>query len=756
LYRCRKHTVELIHRTTPYPLVLVGQHGDTVGLSLAHKRWSQGEAGKTVLDDEVVAVEWNQGTDERHESDFLVAIALERQRRERRVSGLEQLRHGAPCQGGTVMKKLTADDPETKSPEIVADNIERLKAMFPELVTEGPGGALVNVDVLKQLVGDKTVTDAEEKYGLNWHGKRRARQIALTPSTGTLRPCPEDSVDWDTTQNLMIEGDNLEVLKLLQKSYAGKVKLIYIDPPYNTGKDFVYPDDFQDNIRNYMELTGQVDGEGRKISSNTEASGRFHTDWLNMMYPRLKLARNLLRDDGLLFISIDDNEIDNLIKVCGEIFGEENLCGIFIWEKKKKPSFLNANMGSITDYIICFAKSRPDSPPFAAGTVEDGKMYPFNNAGNGIQTLTFPAGSVKFCCGDQTVSAQDMSEGNIKTELLNTLVIKDGRNANAFRLRGEWRYSQQKLDEFVGVGAEIVIRKLPFRPNYVNRSGELKKTANLLSHRTNNVPTNEDATEEIRSLFGADVMSHPKPSGLLKYLVRTVTAGKDIILDFFAGSGTTAHGTWLQNVDDDGQRRFILVQLPEILDPTSAEAKPALAFCQTSGLQATIAEICKERLRRSAKSLQRDLLSSQIDLGFRVFKLDSSNIRAWKPDRDDLEKSLFAATEHIKSDRTEQDVLFELLLKLGLDLCVPIAQKTIAGKTVHSVGAGVLLVCLVERIATADVEPLALGIVAWHAELARESDSTVVFRDSAFADDVAKINLTAILQQHGLENVRSI
>ena len=208
------------------------------------------------------------------------------------------------------MKKLTAADPETKSPDIKAENLAALRALFPELVTEGPDGVAVNLDVLKQLVGDQTVTDAEEKYGLNWHGKRRARQLALTPSTGTLRPCPEDSVDWDTTQNLMIEGDNLEVLKLLQKSYAGKVKLIYIDPPYNTGKDFVYPDNFQDNIKNYLELTGQTGEGGKKLSSNTEASGRFHTDWLNMMYPRLKLARNLLREDGVIFVSIDDNEVD--------------------------------------------------------------------------------------------------------------------------------------------------------------------------------------------------------------------------------------------------------------------------------------------------------------------------------------------------------------------------------------------------------------------------------------------------------------
>jgi len=231
------------------------------------------------------------------------------------------------------IKKIEPTSPEAQSANIQTDNIAQLKALFPELLTEGPAGAAINVDVLKGLVGDATATDADEKYGLNWHGKRRARQLALTPSTGTLRPCPEDSVDWDTTQNLMIEGDNLEVLKLLQKSYAGKVKLIYIDPPYNTGKDFVYPDNFQDNIKNYLELTGQVEG-GVKISSNTEASGRFHTDWLNMMYPRLKLARNLLREDGVIFISIDDSEVANLRQLADEIFGQESFLTNAIWQKK--------------------------------------------------------------------------------------------------------------------------------------------------------------------------------------------------------------------------------------------------------------------------------------------------------------------------------------------------------------------------------------------------------------------------------------
>ncbi len=653
------------------------------------------------------------------------------------------------------MQKIEAASPEAQSANLAADNVAQLKALFPELVTEGPNGPAVNVDVLKALVGDATVTDAEEKYGLNWHGKRAARHLALTPSTGTLRPCPEDSVDWDTTQNLMIEGDNLEVLKLLQKSYAGKVKLIYIDPPYNTGNDFVYADDFKDNIRNYLELTGQVEG-GRRISTNAEASGRFHTDWLNMMYPRLKLARTLLAPSGVLFVSIGDEEIHNLREVCDEIFGGENFCGAFVWEKKKKPSFLDKNMGSVTDYIVAYGRNRQFTPPFVAGAVEEGKKYPFNNAGNPLSVLRFPPGSVRFLCGDGVVAAQDMSEGNIKTELLDDVTILDGLNVNQFRLRGEWRYSQKKVDEFVSAKDEIIISKVPFRPNYVNRSGEMKKTTNLLSHRTNGVPTNEDATEELRRLFVEDVMSYPKPTGLLKYLIRATTSGNDIVMDFFAGSGTTACGAMLQNVEDGGNRKYILVQLPEPLDPDNQEQKAAADLCDTLYKPRTLAELTKERLRRAARKIKDESPMFAGNFGFRVFKLDSSNIRTWDPDRDNLGQTMLDYQEHLKTDRTEQDILYELLIKLGLELCVPIEARTISGKVVYSIGGGVLLACLATQITHQDVEPLTEGIVAWHKELAVVGDSTCVFRDSAFADDVAKTNLAAILEQNQIGAVRSL
>ena len=639
---------------------------------------------------------------------------------------------------------------KNKSTNLVNENLNAFKDLFPEAFAEGK----VDFEVLKELLGS-TLENNEEKYGLNWHGKRRARQLALTPSTGTLRPCPEESVNWNTTQNLMIEGDNLEVLKLLQQSYSGRVKVIYIDPPYNTGKDFIYTDDFRDNIKNYLKLTGQVDSENVKLSSNTESSGRFHTNWLNMMYPRLKIARNLLTQDGVILISIGDNEIHNLRSICDEILGYENFCGVFVWEKKKKPSFLNQNMGTVTDYIVAYAKDRPQSPAFTTGTVEEGKKYPFNNAGNSLTVLEFPAKSVNFGLADQVVKAQNMSEDNIKTELLNDVHIQNKTNQNPFLLRGEWRYSQSRLDEFVAAREEISISKIPFRPNYVNRSGEQKKTANLLSHRINSVPTNEDATQKAREIFGNDVVSYPKPEGLLQYLIRAVSREDDLVLDFFAGSGTTASGVWRQNIEDSHSRRFILVQLPKPLDVSDRIQEAAAKLCEHLGRPLNLAELTKEWLRRVGNKIL-DTDPDQ-DFGFRVFKLDTSNIHTWESNPDDLKKTLLDNIDHIKSDRSEEDILYELLLKLGLDLCTSIETRTIGSKTVRAaVGDAVLIACLEEEIVSEEVEPLALGIVEWQKQFESTSDVTVVFRDSAFLDDVAKINMVAILLQHGLKTIRSL
>ncbi|HHA2926310.1 site-specific DNA-methyltransferase [Stenotrophomonas maltophilia] len=635
------------------------------------------------------------------------------------------------------MEKLTAASPEAQSADLVAGNIEQLKALFPELLTEGKDGVAVNVDVLKALVGDATVTDADEKYGLNWHGKRRARQLALTPSTGTLRPCPQDSVDWDTTQNLMIEGDNLEVLKLLQKSYAGKVKLIYIDPPYNTGKDFVYPDNFQDNIKNYLELTGQIEG-GQKISSNTEASGRFHTDWLNMMYPRLKLARNLLKDNGFIFISIDDGEVENLRRACDEIFGEENFVAQLVW-KSRVSEDTRAKTGVSTDheYIVCY--SRGDQVALRGSEKDIDK---FSNPDND------PRGPWRSA--DLTGLATKESRPNLHYDLIDP---KTGINYGCPQ-KG-WRYERSTMSQKIDEGRILFPSNGDGRPRHKLFLNEMRSLYKNMSSVITEFST-ADGTRDVNGLLGSGVFSFPKPTGLVASIIEQATEAEEIILDFFAGSGTLGHATLLRNAADSSNRRFVLVQLPEPLDPTTADQKVASDFCDKLGKPRTIAELTKERLRRAAAKVKADNPMSAGDTGFRVFKLDTSNIRAWNPKPDDLEASLFDHQDHLLEGRSEADVLYELLLKLGLDLIVPIEKRSIERLDVHAVGGGVLLACLAEKITREQVEPLAQGIITWHKELAPAGDTTCVFRDSAFADDVAKTNLAAILEQHGIQNVRSL
>ena len=642
------------------------------------------------------------------------------------------------------MQKIEVASPEAQSADIVANNIKQLKALFPELVTEGANGVAVNVDVLKMLVGDQTVTDADEKYGLNWHGKRRARQLALTPSTGTLRPCPEESVDWDTTQNLMIEGDNLEVLKLLQKSYAGKVKLIYIDPPYNTGKDFVYPDDFQDNIKNYLELTGQVEA-GKKISSNTEASGRFHTDWLNMMYPRLKLARNLLRDDGVIFVSLDDGEIENLRWIASEIFGEENFVAQILWKKRSTPPN-DKIIGANHDYIALFCKNS-DAVTLNLKERSQVQIERYQNPDN------HPKG--RWAPGDLMANIK----GGRYVESLNYPIVnpKTGQQHMPSETeRGNWRFSKDKIDDLLSRGEIYFGEDGRGRPKLKRFLCDVKAGVTY-STIWDFLPFNTEGSSEMQELFGnSSVFESPKPVGLLQEILKLGSSNDDVVLDFFAGSGSTGHAAIAQNFRDSGHRRYILVQLPEPLDASKGEQKTAADYCDQLGKPRTIAELTKERLRRAAAKIKADNPMFAGDTGFRVFKLDHSNIRAWNPNPTDLEQALFAHQDHLVEGRAESDILYELLLKLGLDLCVPVEQRTINGKDVHSVGGGVLMACLAPIISRDEVESLAQGIIAWHKVLAPAGDTTCVFRDSAFADDVAKTNLAAILEQYGIQNVRSL
>ena len=626
------------------------------------------------------------------------------------------------------MKKITADAPESRSADLIAQNLERLRELLPEAFTEDG----IDFQVLRELLGDE-VAEGEERYGLSWHGKAQARRLALTPSTGTLRPAKDESVDWDSTQNLIIEGDNLEVLKLLQKSYAGKVKLIYIDPPYNTGNDFVYADDFRDNIQNYLEKTGQVDGDGGKVSTNSEASGRFHTDWLNMMYPRLVLARQLLTDDGLLFISIDDGEVHHLRALVDAVFGQEGLLGQLIWKSRaSEDTRAKTGLSSDHEYLVCIRK---DSEAVLRGTEKDRSKFQNPDAD--------PRGPWRSA--DLTGLAPKDRRPNLHYDLFDP---ETGINYGCPPMG--WRFSPDTMAQKISEGRVLWPSAVDGRPRHKlfvdEMSSQFKNTSSVILDFTTS-----QGTRELADLFEGRVFDFPKPTGLLKFVISQATLGEgcELVLDFFAGSGTTAHAVMAQNAEDKGNRRFILVQLPEATGRTDYP---------------TIADITKERVRRAAARLRDEnpLIARTQDLGFRVFKLDSTNLKPWDAQPTDLQQQLTDHVDHIKAGRTEQDLLYEVLLKLGLDLAVPMETRTIEGFEVHNIGAGQLMACFGQPISLAQTAPLARGLIAWHAESRPESaasgtsTATLLFRDSAFADDVAKQNLVATLEQAGLRNVRSV
>ena len=616
-----------------------------------------------------------------------------------------------------------------RSSDLTADNIRELARLFPEAFAEGK----VNFDALRGLLGDDAVDDSEEKYGLNWHGKRDARRLALTPSVGTLRPCPDESVEWDSTQNLMIEGDNLEVLKLLQKSYANKVKLIYIDPPYNTGKDFVYRDDYRDGIRNYLKTTGQVDDNGDKLRSNTDASGRFHTNWLNMMYPRLKVARALLRPDGVMFVSIDENESARLRLICDEIFGEENFICEFIWKKKSGGG---GDVDSVVidhETILCYGKTEKpgiENDPFAQVTTiynqsdTDGRRYSLDRLDKQslgyLKSLDFP------------IKGPDGKLYAVKHEDPDHKVAR-------------WRWSKGTVQERYD---ELVFRwPYVYTKNYEKKNGA-KPRSLLVDERFGRTRTGKT---DLKALFGMDVMDFPKPVKLMTHLLNLAARDGDIVMDFFAGSCPMGQAVLQKNKETgEHQVRFILVQIQE---PMSSESQSGRNASELDC--ATVADIGKERLRRVSSSLGPGS-ASDTDLGFRVFKLDSSNIKTWEIDKDNLEASLLEQIEHIKQDRSEDDLFYELLLKLGYDLCAPVKQREIAGKRVKFVAEGALAACLAESIKASEVDKLAMGIVSWREETEGTEDFTVVFRDSAFKNDVAKVNMTEILRQYEIKDVRSL
>ncbi|HBN0110983.1 TPA: site-specific DNA-methyltransferase [Escherichia coli] len=628
------------------------------------------------------------------------------------------------------MNKLSPETPELQSMNITADNITKLKSLFPEAFNENG----IDFDVLKQLLGEN-VDEKEERYGLNWHGKRQARQLALTPSRGTLRPCKDETVDWHNTKNLMIEGDNLEVLKLLQKSYAGKVKLIYIDPPYNTGKDFVYPDNFQDNMKNYLEITGQTE-DGARLSTNTETSGRYHTDWLNMIYPRLKLARNLLKEDGVIFISIDDTEVDNLKKVCSEIFGEENFVANIVWQKKYSPQNDATYFSDMHDHILVYAKQRKTSKNDSNGWNID--FLPRSDEQNAAYKN--PDNDPRGVWKSVDLSVKTYSKANDYS-----ITTPSGRIVTPPASRC-WQVSEKR---FVELCKE---NKIWFGENG-NNVPSIKRF--LTEVQDGVVPTtwwsykecghNQEAKQELKKLMEGESVffDTPKPLRLLDRILHLATTNdKDcIILDFFAGSGTTAHATLNKNIADSGSRRYIAVQLPEKIDDEKYY---------------TISELTKERLRRAGKKVREDNPEWKGDVGFRVFKLDTSNIRPWEATAETLSEQLDAYVSPILEGRSEEDLLTELMLKRGIDLSVNVEVRQFDGLTVSCVDGGKLFTCFTRQIPASSVEVLTKGIIDWHKSLKAGKDTVCYFLDDAFENNVAKTNLCAILEQHGLTNLHSL
>ena len=639
-----------------------------------------------------------------------------------------------------------------KSMNIIEENIEKLKEIFPEVFSEGK----IDFSKLEEELGSFK-TDENERYNFSWNGKSEAKKIALTPSTGTLRPCKTESKNWDKTQNLYIEGDNLEVLKLLQKSYHKKVKMIYIDPPYNTGKDFVYKDDFRDNIKNYLEITGQVDSDGNKLSTNSETSGRYHSDWLNMMYPRLKLARNLLKDDGVIFISIDDNEVSNLRKLCDEIFGEDNFVACIANSNNPKGRSDDKFIATAHEYVVVYSKNieKFEAYGFEAG---DEIVKRYNKVDNNNRIYR-EIDLRKTGDNDLREDRPNLFYYFLYNEVTNDLypsrdeIIPDGyiqiKPLRQDLREGNWRWGLDSTKEKI---SDLLVRFMPsknvygvFEKDYLDNRTFVKSTT---SWTFKDVNSERGSEEFIKLNFDKRLFPKPKPIGTIKrcILISSLSKNNDIVLDFFSGSASTAHAVMKLNSEDNGNRKFICVQLPETTDEKSEAYKAGYK---------NICEIGKERIRRTGEIVKSESGKTELDIGFKVLKLDSSNIKSWDSDFENLTQNLFDSVENIKSDRNEEDLVYEILLKYGLDLTLPIEELNINGKKIFSIGNGSLVCCLDNDIDTNIVEKIAELKKQFETDFGLEN-MRVVFKDSSFKDSVVKTNALQILKQNGIDEVVSV
>lgn len=621
---------------------------------------------------------------------------------------------------------MTEDIFETPSstPNFQTELAARLAEIVPEAIADGK----IDIAKLQELLADD-VADGSERFGLFWPGKRRAQRIAQLPSSATLVPDVDNSVDWDTTKNVFIEGENLEVLKLLQKHYHAKVKLVYIDPPYNTGKDFVYPDNFKEGLENYLEWTKQVNEEGKKISTNSETEGRYHSNWLNMMHPRLRLARNLLRADGIICISIDDTEVAALRLLCDEIFGADNFLAQVIWERSYAPVNLKKHFSENHEFVLLYAKSKSELGEFslARGDAADGR---YKNPDSD------PRGAWK---------SSDFSVGPAVAS--NIYEIKTPSGRSVLPPSGySWRYSEDRYKELLRDNRVWFGEDGSNVPSYKRFLSEVKQGITPMTiWKYKDVGHSQDATKELKSLFdGKSYFSYPKPVKLIKQLLELNTKDDDLVLDFFGGSATTGHAVMAKNAEDGGRRQFILVQLPEPTDENS-EAR-------ASGLK-TIADIARSRLMRAAKiiatELSQSLLSenAQVDTGFRSYRLVDSGFSKWRVKSDvdmtTLEQHLFSLKGSANGEVKPTELLSEILLKQGHSLSEKTSKIHLAGSEFWSVEDGLLLAYVNEHS-----KP---SIEALREAINQKPSRLVILEDAFHADDELKANLVQLCKSSSVE-----
>lgn len=606
--------------------------------------------------------------------------------------------------------------------DLEKENINKIKELFPEAVEEGK----INFDMLRAFLGDE-VDESREKYQFTWNGKAKSIKLAQTPSSATLRPCKEKSKNWDTTENLYIEGDNLEVLKQLQKTYYGKIRMIYIDPPYNTGNDFVYNDSFSNSIENYKEQTSQAS------SSNPETNGRFHTDWLNMMYPRLLLSKNLLREDGVIFISIDDREDYNLRKLCNEIFGDSNYIQEIVWQKKFSPQNDAQYFSLNHEILLCYAKHKEDFIRNLLPMSEE-QMARYKNLDND------PRGN--WISSDLTVPRYTPKDNYpVKSPSGKIFYPSHGRS---------WKTSDEKMNQLINdnrVWFGTDGSHMPRLKNFISETNQGMVPTSLWLH--NEVGHTQGASQELKAMFdNKQYFDYPKPVEFIKRMVQIATNNSDVILDFFSGSATTAHAVMKLNTEDNKNLKFILVQLPEKL------AEESLAF--KDGYK-NICDIGEERIRRAGEQIRAEwekehpgdgLFASEetfnTDIGFKVFKLDSTNLIPWDNSEEYNEVNLYNLNNIFKEDRNNEDVLYEVMLKYGV-FNKQVEEINVNGKTMYRVGKRYMIVCLDNNVSSDDVK--AIG---------KLSPRTVIFKESGFVDDNAKINAIYNLEKAGIEDVKCI